>query len=367
MVLFQGKRAAQRVKLEIPVACSAATGAPVAAKTVDVSTTGTLLRLADPKALGIEPMAPLTELAARIAMRFPGGMLLRFQRSMGELKARVVRVARPPPPDAGVLVGVRFEVPLSEAEALRVGLPTASDVGVPAAPPPPPPPEPAPAGGGLPFAPTIQVGPRVERESARPRPPGISIVGAASPMPAPAPTAPSAHAAPPATLSEPHPGPFPTAPPVGPHRPEGLPASPRPLVAPHRPTGDVHAPAGTGACPTDVLVYLFPAHAATPTARVRARKLGGDGLDLFAELVLRPDEEDPMGVGAFLGEEARLVLVHEGRVAYDGPVHVERMIAEAGGVLRLLLKAEHPLPVAIAPARRGPQPADVSARQVTRT
>ncbi len=74
-----------------------------------------------------------------------------------------------------------------------------------------------------------------------------------------------------------------------------------------------------------------------------------------------------MGVGAFLGEEARLVLVHEGRVAYDGPVRVERMIAEAGGVLRLLLKAEQPLPAAIAPARRGPQPADVSARQVTRT
>jgi hypothetical protein len=117
----------------VAASCSAATGASVAAKTIDVSMTGALLRLADPKALGISPGAGLGELAARIAMRFPGGVVLRLQGGLEDLRAQVVRVAAPPPPDSGVLLGLRFDKPLSASWATHLGLPTAPDPGSPAA------------------------------------------------------------------------------------------------------------------------------------------------------------------------------------------------------------------------------------------
>ncbi len=99
---------------------------------------------------------------------------------------------------------------------------------------------------------------------------------------------------------------------------------------------------------------------------MRARRLLGEGLDLIAELPLAADEPDPLGLGAFLGEHPRLVVIHEGRIVYDATVRVERLLADVPGVLRVTLKAERALPVEVAPPRRGPQPADVRARQVSR-
>ena len=99
---------------------------------------------------------------------------------------------------------------------------------------------------------------------------------------------------------------------------------------------------------------------------MRARKLWGEGLELNVEIPVPSEEKDPLGMGAFLGEHARLVLLQDGRVRYEGPVHVERLSVETAGILRVALKAERALPTEIAPARRGPQPADVRSRQVNR-
>ncbi len=297
MVLFQGKRAAQRVRMELAASCSAATGASVAAKTIDVSMTGALLRLADPKALGISPGAGLGELAARIAMRFPGGVVLRLQGGLEDLRAQVVRVAAPRPPTRACCSASGSTSRSPPAWATHLGLPTAPDPGSPAA---------------LSASAASTAGSR-----------------AASP-PAP----------PPRALPPPPPPPSPAAPP--------------------RPREDAPpAPGGPAWLPT-ALVYLLPAHAASPAARVRARRLTSDGLDLVAEIALAADEQDPMGVGAFLGEQPRLVLVHDGRVAYEGTVRLVRLDAGTPGVLRLRLQAERALEAGAAPTLRTTPAAEAS-------
>jgi len=392
MVLFQGKRASQRVRMEISVECSAATGAAVSAKTVDLSTTGALLRLTDPKAVGIDAQAGLGELAARIAMRFPGGILLRFQGALKDRRARVVRVATPPPPETGVLVGVRFEAALTPADAAQLGLPTGPDPGSPAA--------------------LAAESPRTAAAAAPAPSKPAPTTPAATPVPVRAPTAAAAGAAAVAPAQTPAPVPAPTSavtPTPTPAPPGASPAtpatpasgkgsdSPAPAVAatpapaplrierddpPRRPAAIASAasatptatggqppappPSSTGAVPADVLVYLFPAFGTSPMARVHARKLWGEGLELNVEIPVPPEEKDPLGMGAFLGEHARLVLLQDGRVRYEGPVRVERISVETAGILRVALKAERALPTEIAPARRGPQPADVRSRQVNR-
>ncbi len=366
MVLFQGKRASQRVRMEIQVECSAATGAAVAAKTVDLSTTGALLRLTDPKTVGIEAQAGLGELAARIAMRFPGGVLLRFQGALKDRRARVVRVSTPPPPETGVLVGVRFEAALSAADAAQLGLPTGPDPGSPAALASADPgtavaAAPAPARAATPTPAVAPTAAAALTAAAAPTPgaPAPKTGPEASPTPTPPPAA----RAPLRIEREDHPRARPSGIPIvgAAAAPAGATASTPAATAGHPPAPP---PSSTGACPPDVLVYLFPACASSPAARVRARKLWGEGLELCVELAVPSEERDPLGMGAFLGEHARLVLVQDGRVRYEGPVHVERLSVETEGILRVSLKAERALPTELAPDRRGPQPADVRSRQV---
>lgn len=346
-----GTRRAPRKRRTLAIECRGPDGLRVEARTVDVSQGGTLIEVTDPTVFATERPGRYADRGDEIRAMFPEGVHISFGDGAVLACAEFVRcVAVPERPEA-VLLGCKFDPPLTPGDCRLLGIEVGGD-------------ETHDGTNGVrravrQFA-TIEdalVGfidskgcPWSESEGAiDARPIAVSKPGATlgakiafqpklrpAPAVAAGPAKPTAVAAPvkaPTTLSMA----APAAPPV---HGEGVTDDDLRRIGRERSRATIAAVPGKAAAwtgPGGVTAYLFPSMAGAMSARYHGRLEALDDRTVIVELPVPAGDGDPIGHGAGLGEAVRVVLVSEGHVLGEVPCRVTQLEETAQGSLRATL------------------------------
>ena len=125
--LFSGKRRAPRTLRALDVRCGGASGLVVTGRTVDVSRGGMLLELRDPKFAVPTDASHLVAFATRLGTSFPVGLDVRFDGGSVRARATIVRLVANPTGATAILLGCRFDPPLTDVDCALVGLDNEGD------------------------------------------------------------------------------------------------------------------------------------------------------------------------------------------------------------------------------------------------
>ncbi|MFO0934459.1 MAG: hypothetical protein U1E39_17365 [Planctomycetota bacterium] len=120
--LFSGKRRSPRRRRTLIVDIGEPGGTHYEARTVDVSRGGMLLEFVDDKLKAPSDPAELVGFATRLMMMFPTGMETTFGSGAVKTHAVVVRLVSSASAASPILLGCRFDTPLTDVDCRLLGL-----------------------------------------------------------------------------------------------------------------------------------------------------------------------------------------------------------------------------------------------------
>ena len=301
--LFSGKRRSPRRRRTLIVDIGEPGGTHYEARTVDVSRGGMLLEFVDEKLKAPSDPAELVGFATRLMMMFPTGMETTFGSGAVKTHAAVVRLVSSASTASPILLGCRFDTPLTDVDCRLLGLDLEGDETT------EPTERPAPAEGFDDLMGFLKDASRswdFDFDEAE----------------APAPTASTG-------LSDDdlaH---------VGRRAAASRPALGTPMSPPW-------------AEPGEVVTHLFPTGAPVFGPRYRGRLVHAEPGLALVDLPLPPDEQDPFGWAAGLGATVRLVALCDGRVLWEAIATVTRFdVAPDEQVRASLLPDRDPPPAVV--------------------
>lgn len=305
--LFSGKRRSPRRRRTLIVDIGEPGGTHYEARTVDVSRGGMLLEFVDDKLKAPSDPAELVGFATRLMMMFPTGMETTFGSGAVKTHAVVVRLVSSASTASPILLGCRFDTPLTDVDCRLLGLDLDGDET-----------EPEPAAGA-------------------PREEGFDdLMGFLKDASRSWDFDLDDDDAPPATttLSD-----------------DDLAHVGRRAAASRPSLGTPMSP--PWAEPGEVVTHLFPTGAAVFGPRYRGRLVHAESGLALVDLPLPPDEQDPFGWAAGLGATVRLVALCDGRVLWEAMATVTRFDVAPDEHVRTSLQPDREPPAALLASLRG--------------
>ncbi len=316
--LFSGKRRSPRKRRTLIADIGEPGGTHYEARTVDVSRGGMLLEFVDDKLRAPSDPSELVGFATRLMLMFPTGMETSFGSGAVKTHATVVRLVSTASTASPILLGCRFDAPLTDVDCRLLGLDLDGDETD----------DEEKAGD-----PVAAVAATVPTDVEPPAEAGfddlmgfLKDASRSWDFDLPAPDATDALEASgdprvPASLSD-----------------DDLAQSGRRAAA-HRPClGTPMSP--PWAEPGEVVTHLFPVGAPVFGPRYRGRLVHlAPGLALV-DLPLPPDESDPFGWAAGLGASVRLVALCDGRVLWETLAAVTRFAIAPDEQVRASLRPD---------------------------
>lgn len=310
--LFSGKRRSPRRRRTLIVDIGEPGGTHYEARTVDVSRGGMLLEFVDDKLKAPSDPAELVGFATRLMMMFPTGMETTFGSGAVKTHAVVVRLVSSASTASPILLGCRFDTPLTDVDCRLLGLDLDGDEteSEPAA-------DLAPEEGFDDLMGFLKDASRswdfdLDEDDDAP--------AAAT------------------TLSDDdlaH---------VGRRAAASRPALGTPMSPPW-------------AEPGEVVTHLFPTGAPVFGPRYRGRLVHAEPGLALVDLPLPPDEQDPFGWAAGLGATVRLVALCDGRVLWEAMATVTRFDVAPDEHVRTSLQPDREPPAALLASLRDTAPA----------
>ena len=125
--LWSGKRKTRRVRRALNVSCKGTGREIYPGRTLDISRGGMLLGLTCAAFRSVVNASSIVELTGCVASLFPHGIDVEFLGGSLRVKAQVVRVVLDLKAAYPLLVGCRFEPPLTEPDCAALGIPISQD------------------------------------------------------------------------------------------------------------------------------------------------------------------------------------------------------------------------------------------------
>jgi len=319
--LFSGKRRSPRKQRTLIADIGEPGGTHYEARTVDVSRGGMLLEFVDDKLRAPSDPSELVGFATRLMLMFPTGMDTTFGSGAVRTHAAVVRLVSTASAASPILLGCRFDAPLTDVDCRLLGLDLDGDE--------------TDDEGEDDVAPTAAAAVAQDAPGAPPAEAGfddlMNFLKDASrswdfDLPAPDATeAPADADAPatltPATLTE-----------------DDVALSGRRAAAQRPCLGTPMSP--PWAEPGEVVTHLFPVGAPVFGPRYRGRLVHAASGIALVDLVLPPHEDDPFGWAAGLGASVRLVALCDGRVLWETLAAVTRFAVAPDEQIRVVLRPD---------------------------
>ncbi len=310
--LFSGKRRSPRRRRTLIVDIGEPGGTHYEARTVDVSRGGMLLEFVDDKLKAPSDPAELVGFATRLMMMFPTGMETTFGSGAVKTHAAVVRLVSSASTASPILLGCRFDTPLTDVDCRLLGLDLDGDET-----------EDEPAANAAPeegFDDLMGFLKDASRSWDLDLDEPDDAPGTAT------------------TLSD-----------------DDLAHVGRRAAATRPALGTPMSP--PWAEPGEVVTHLFPTGAPVFGPRYRGRLVHAESGLALVDLPLPPDEQDPFGWAAGLGATVRLVALCDGRVLWEAMATVTRFDVAPDEHVRTSLRPDREPPVALLASLRDTAPA----------
>lgn len=311
--LFSGKRRSPRKRRTLIVEIGEPGGTRYEARTVDVSRGGMLLEFVDDKLRAPSDPAELVGFATRLITMFPTGLATTFGSGAVRTHATVVRLVSSASTASPILLGCRFDSPLTDVDCRLLGLDLEGDE----------------TSGAAPTSAAAAADEGFDGLLGFLQDPSRSLdFDLADPM------------------------------------------ANEPVVLPPSVTDDDVALLGRRAAaarpclgtpmsppwaePGEIVAHLFPVGAPVFGPRYRGRLVHAEPGLVWVDLPLPPDESDPFGWAAGVGASVRVVALCDGCVLWETLAAVTRFDVTPDDHVRATVRPDHVPPPAVLAALRTP-------------